>query len=240
MTTTIANGRLGNQIIRNLAVSLIAEKYDLKVDYVNRDYIAMLGIDVYSGKNVYPETRALTDENYMSVRESGKVDYNLDPNQSYFQTREIMDLIYQHLHSDKIRSKIIAMNPFRERYNANNDLFIHIRLTDVSHLNPGLLYYLRAISQITFDDLFISTDDGCHPIIRDICEKYPRANVIQCGEITTFQFASTCRHILLSHGSFSALIGYLAFFSTVYYPKYDVAAHHWHGDMFSVKGWIAK
>ena len=38
-TTTGNNGRLGNQIIRNLAVSLIAEKYNLKVDYYNKELI---------------------------------------------------------------------------------------------------------------------------------------------------------------------------------------------------------
>ena len=32
MTSTGNNGRLGNQIIRNLAVSLIAEKFNLKVN----------------------------------------------------------------------------------------------------------------------------------------------------------------------------------------------------------------
>jgi hypothetical protein len=37
MTSTIeGEGRLGNQIIRNLAVSLLAEKHDLKVDYYNK------------------------------------------------------------------------------------------------------------------------------------------------------------------------------------------------------------
>ena len=39
MTTTLGVGRLGNQLIRNLAVSLIAEKHDLYVDYVNFDLV---------------------------------------------------------------------------------------------------------------------------------------------------------------------------------------------------------
>ena len=37
-TTTSSNGRLGNQIIRNLAVSIIAEKHNLYVNYCNYDY----------------------------------------------------------------------------------------------------------------------------------------------------------------------------------------------------------
>jgi len=33
ISTTGSNGRLGNQIIRNLAVSLLAKKHNLKVEY---------------------------------------------------------------------------------------------------------------------------------------------------------------------------------------------------------------
>ena len=46
--TTGNNGRLGNQIIRNLAVSLISEKHDISVQYYNKDLIYKLGICLYS------------------------------------------------------------------------------------------------------------------------------------------------------------------------------------------------
>ena len=42
MTLTTANGRLGNQIIRNLAVSLLAKKHNLRVNYVNNDLIKII------------------------------------------------------------------------------------------------------------------------------------------------------------------------------------------------------
>jgi hypothetical protein len=45
-STTAKNGRLGNQIIRNLAVSLIAEKHNLKVEYCNKELIQKLGIEL--------------------------------------------------------------------------------------------------------------------------------------------------------------------------------------------------
>ena len=47
MSFTINNGRLCNQIIRNLAVNNIAEKHNLYVDYVNNDKILELGIELY-------------------------------------------------------------------------------------------------------------------------------------------------------------------------------------------------
>jgi hypothetical protein len=109
-------------------------------------------------------------------------------------------------------------------------------LTDVSHFNPGINYYLHAIKTIQFDNLYISTDDIHHNIIKSITSIYPTSKVIVCDEITTFQFATTCKHIILSHGSFSAIIGYLAFFSNIYYPEYE-SNKIWYGDMFSIKGW---
>ena len=115
-------------------------------------------------------------------------------------------------------------------------MFIHIRLTDVSHFNPGINYYLNAIKNIAFDNLYISSDDINHTIIKTIVNLYPNTKLLSYDEITTIQFASTCKHIILSHGSFSAIIGYLAFFSTIYYPEYELNKI-WYGDVFSIKDW---
>ena len=41
-TITQKSGRLGNQIIRNLAVSIIAEKHNLYVNYCNYDLITKI------------------------------------------------------------------------------------------------------------------------------------------------------------------------------------------------------
>lgn len=238
MTSTIGNnGRLGNQIIRNLAVSLIAEKHNIKVNYYNKDLINKLGINLFSGINVYNSIQELTDNNYFTIYNCDNLKDNLNPNESFFQTKEITNLLYNHLHKDIIKSNIIEKNPVNERYNKNNDLFIHIRLGDVANKNPGINYYVNAIKNINFDELYISTDDKNHNIIKTLLELYPTAKVIDYDEIYTFQFASTCKHIILSHGSFSALIGYLSFFSNIYYPEYEVNKI-WYGDIFSINNWI--
>ena len=237
VTFTGNNGRLGNQIIRNLAVSLIAEKHNLKVNYFNKDLISKLGINLFSGSNIYDNIKILNDDNYFSIYNYDNLNYNLNPNNSFFQTKEITNFLYDYLHTDKIKANIIENNSFNKRYNANNDLFIHIRLTDVSHLNPGINYYLNTIKTISFDNLYISTDDKNHNIVKNILELYPTANLINYDEVTTFQFASTCKNIMLSHGSFSAIIGYLSFFSNIHYPEYELNKI-WYGDMFSIKNWI--
>ena len=85
--------------------------------------------------------------------------------------------------------------------------------------------------------MYISTDDNNNNIIKEILKLYPSSQLINFDEITTFQFASTCKHIILSHGSFSAVIGYLSFFSNIYYPEYELNKI-WYGDMFSIDKWI--
>ena len=236
-STTGKKGRLGNQIIRNLAVSLVAEKHNLQVNYFNYDLITSLGIELFIGRNTYSDIKELNDDNYFSVYNCDSIDYNLNPNENYFQTHKITTFLHSHLHSKHVQSAIITKNPFKERYNANRDVFIHIRLDDVSQHNPGIHYYLNTLKRIMFDNLYISTDEADHTIVKTIMVEYPSAILVTHDEIKTFQFASTCRNIILSHGSFSAVIGYLSFFSNIYYPEYE-ADKLWYGDMFTIDNWI--
>ena len=239
MSFTIKTGRLGNQMIRNLAVSLIAEKFDLKVDYVNKELMDRLGLPLFSGSTVHFHTLKLTDDNYFMMYD--QCHSNLDPNDCFFQTKEITNFLYTYLQN--VKTSIIQKNNFKQRYQKNNDLFIHVRLTDVAQYNPGIQYYLNAIRSLSFDNLYLATDDKNHPIIKEIAQLYP-VQFIESDEIITMQFASTCKHIVLSHGSFSSMIGYLAFYSTVYYPEYhhtgklDFSKNIWFGDMFSIPNWV--
>jgi hypothetical protein len=237
ITTTGNRGRLGNQIIRNLAVSLIAQKHNLKVQYYNKDTIQRLGIQLFSGTNSYNSIIDLTDDNFFFIYNDSQLNSNLESFGHFFQTKQIIQFLYDYLHTPSVQNNIINNNPYKDRYNNNNDLFIHIRLTDVQHLNPGIDYYVKAIHNITFNNIYISTDDPNHIIITQLIQSYPYAQLIALDEIHTFQFASTCKHIILSHGSFSAIIGYLSFFSNIYYPQFD-PTKIWHGDMFSIQHWI--
>lgn len=87
MTTVAERGRLGNRIIRNLAVSLLAKKYNLQVDYCDKELISKLGIELYSGNNRYTQTVELTDTNYFSIYNSDNFNYNLYPNCFFRQKR---------------------------------------------------------------------------------------------------------------------------------------------------------
>ena len=236
MSSTIAIGRLGNQIIRNLALSILAEKFNLYVTYTSFNIIKNIGIPLYIGTNKYNRTITLDDNNYFSILSNSELNTNLNA-ATYFQTGEISRFIKDHLHSSKIKESIIYANKFNNRYNNNNDIFIHVRLTDVADKNPGITYYMNALSMIhTFNTIYISTDQPTHTIIKQIIEKYPSLILLNYDEVSSIQYGSTCKNIILSHGSFSAVIGFLAFFSTIYYPEYDTTKI-WYGDMFSINGW---
>lgn len=232
----MAGGRLGNQIIRNIAVSLLAKMHNLHVTYSSHELISQLGIDLFCGTIQHRAQMELNDANYMTTYEQPFITRHFGDIYAFFQTKEIISLIYEYLHSDHIKNKIMENNQFCTRYQNNNDVCMHIRLDDVAHFNPGINYYKKALSLLTFDQLYITTDQKNHEMIKQLISLYPHAIIIEYDEIRTFQFASTCKHIILSHGSFSAIIGYLAYFSDIYYPEYE-PDKIWYGDMFSISGW---
>jgi hypothetical protein len=185
---------------------------------------------------MFENTILLTDTNYFDILNSSDLKYNLNPNENYFQTKEITNLLYEYLHSDLIKNTIINNNKYKERYNNNNDLFVHIRLDDMAYNNPGLNYYINTINSINYSNLYISTDSLNHSLILNLKHIFPKLVIINSNEINTIMFASTCKNIILSHGSFSAVIGYLSFFSQIYYPEYE-SGKIWYGDMFSINNW---
>jgi len=237
MTFTVSdNGRLCNQIIRNICVSLVSEQHSLQVSYSSYDRIKRLGIPLYSGSNAYDSYIPLTDENFFLLLNSGFLPYNVYANSHYFQTKDISNYIYTWFKREGVRTSVMSSNPFNHRYKVNNDCFVHVRLNDVAERNPGFAYYKKAIDSLFYDTLYIGTDEPTHPLIKQLSEQYPGLSVVAYDEVETIQFASTNKHVILSHGSYSTVIGYLSFFSDVYYPMYQPEIQ-WYGDTFSVPEW---
>jgi len=233
VTCDISNGRFCNQLIRSIATSLVAEKHNLKTKYSILHELSALGLNLFVGENTWPLTIQLTDSNYFEISSLQKLESNLDPNNSFFQTREIIEKVYEFIQSN--RESIILNNQFKERYTNNNDCFVHLRLGDASQWNPGFEYYNKAIERLKYDNLYVSTDQLNHPLVLQIISKFS-GKVIQYNEVDTIKFASTCKYIVLSHGTFSSCIGYFSFYSQVYYPDF-LFIKRWHGDVFSIPGW---
>ena len=214
--TTESSGRLCNQIIRNLALNILAEKYDLYVEYSNYDNINKLGIELYVGKKKYDKTVLINNNNYMNYFNNNiKNNSNFNFMTDYFQSEEITTILHNNLINNK--KNIIDKNPYKERYKNNNDIFLHIRLTDTKKYNVGIEYYIHCINLLNYDNIYIGSDDFNDDLIKKIKTLYPSVIFIKKNPIETIQFGSTCKNIILSHGSFSAVIGYLGFFSNVYF-----------------------
>lgn len=219
--TTECNGRLCNQIIRNLSLSLLAKKFDLYAKYSNYNKINnQLGVKLFCGIRKYNKTIEINDNNYMNYYNNIiDNDANFNFMHGYFQTLEITNILHKHLKTNK--NDIITLNPYKERYNNNNDIFLHIRLGGVKKYNVGLPYYIHCIKLIKkkykYDNIYVASDQFNHALIKKLKNLYPKIVFIDKNEIETIQFGSTCKNIILSHGSFSAMIGYLAFFSNIYY-----------------------
>lgn len=232
-------GRLCNKIIINLVFSILAEQNDLYIEYDYNDECENLGIKLFCGINKYNETIPITDSNlihYINYTKNIKIKSNIMNPGNFYQTNEISNYLFANYFSTVLTDNIIDKNKFKLRYNNNNDIFIHIRLGDVSQYNSGYDYYSKAIKKIKdYTLIYISSDSISHDICNKIILNFS-AIPIHYGEVNTIHFGSTCKNVILSHGSFSYVIGCLSFFSNIYYPEYQIDKL-WYGDIFSIPSW---
>tara|TARA_Y100000389_G_scaffold203595_1_gene252535 strand:+ start:1067 stop:1816 length:750 start_codon:yes stop_codon:yes gene_type:complete len=213
-------GRLGNIIIIQLSASIIAEKHDLYIEYEENSIIKDIGIKLFVGKNKYDKNNLLTDNNYFDIFNSHTIDYNIyNDGKYFFQTKKNSDLIHSYLNSETKMNEIINNNNYNNRYNNNNDCFIHIRLGDVQKYNPGFDYYDSILNKLTVDTIYIATDTNNHNIIKLLKNKYNNIKLLDHDLSNIFKLGSTCKHVILSYGTFSAMIGYISYYSNVYYKK---------------------
>lgn len=221
-STLKGGGRLGNHIIRNIALSFVAKKHDLFVEYSFFDAIKKLGIPLHIGAKNHDNMLELNEDNFLKILNQKNLTSNVNCNEAFFQTQFVSDLIFKYLNENK--KFIIDANPYKNYYKTNNSLFVHLRLGDICENNHNLpiSYYENAINKIPYRKLFLSSDGLGHPIVVNLLNKFKNAEVFHESEIKTFQFASTCKNVILSHGSFSAFIGWLSFFSNVYYPSINL------------------
>jgi len=228
--------RFCNMLIKNIVTTLLAEKFNLKVvEYAHEEKCNKLGINLFSGNSNYKKIYKLNDTNFLEIYSRDKINFNICTGGHFFQTNEISKLIYKKLRGEN-KKNIIDNNKFKERYQNNKDIFIHIRLGDKKNDNPGLDYYLKVINEIkNYENIYIGSDSPEDNLIKKLIE-IKNAKVILYDDIETIQFASTCKYIILSHGTYSYFIGVLGFFSEVFYPDYK-RVPLWCGDIFTNMGW---
>lgn len=219
MTHSISRGkgRLCNQVIRNIALSIVAEKFDLKSEYQSIEKMNDLGIPLFVGQKIYPSIQKFSEINKFDTIK--KISYNLET-KGYFQCSENIRRIYEYLQMHK--EAIINKNPWKERFSNNKDLFIHVRAGDMKKYALDSSYYQHCIEKTKYENIYLATDNKRHETVQNLITKFPNIKLVDKSPVQTIQFGCTCSNIILSHGTFSAMIGYLAYSSkNIYYYNND-------------------
>lgn len=233
-------GRFGNHFFRNIVLHFLVEKYDWAIEYACIEECKKLGIALKNGSichRNYPCIE-INDNNIIDIihinEDLTKYDFSIDFH-TWFQKKEIALMIYDYFHkNEEVKSKVLNANIFQERLH-NRDVFVHVRLGDVEHLNPGYTYYDKLLSTLDFEHGYISSDSIEHDICQKLIEKY-KLQVVNKDEVETIMFANTCKYLILSQGTFSWLMGLFAYRSEkIYYPKIKT---EWHGNIFVYPGLI--
>jgi len=230
MSKSFGPGRFGNKFFRNFALHFLSHKHNLVSFYEDEEKFKQLGIDFCHGTQRHQRTMLLKNDGFLQFLNCAVVNSNFDLQNDYFQTLEISNLVFHEV--QRRQNTIMNHNPFQSRYKSNNDIAVHIRLDDVSQFNFGIDYYKNNINRcmrLAEPDtiIWISTDQENHPLIQELLRHYTNAKIYSNNEIFTIQFLSTCRYIITSLGSFSAMIAYFAFFSNVWFPDRKGAFTRW-------------
>lgn len=243
-------GRFCNQFFRNITAHILGEKNGLSMKYAEYDKMKELGIPLYAGgetKDLAFSPVEICDSNFMEYitnPEPLQTNIHFHQHSNYFQTKDFVNYLQQYFTKNKWFEVIVNQNKFRGQYKNNENIYVHVRLGDVIRHNPGFDYYDRCLSQIiNYRDqntttsgsakAYISSDSIGHPICQALIQKYGLI-IVSLNEVETILFASTCKYLILSNGTFSWLIGFLGVFSHVFYPK---IYEFWHGDIFVFPRW---
>ena len=195
-----------------MAVSLLAEKYDLRASYLLVDEFAELGVPLHSGtKLMKGDDVELTDDllyKLLTANRSSEFTYRLRVS-GYYQSPWFSQYL-RAVFRGKYFTSLHRANPWRERVGANNDTFVHVRLGDMAEKRTRLASdFIKAIGSPA-GRVFLASDSLDHAIVREIVTYFNATPLENWSIVRTIQFGSTCACIVLSDGSFSWTIGSMA------------------------------
>jgi hypothetical protein len=234
-------GRLANRFFGNMVYSLLSKKYKLVARYPRNEELSAMGLEFHhessedlSGRDIVVE---LNDNNIVEYIQGDypteRIQFTM-ANDTYCQTPAICTLFRDIFADIALRQRLRDHNPFRERYGVNEDVYVHVRLGDVQAHCPSLAYYEQALAAVPFTKGYISSDSPTHPLVQTLIHKYKLGTVVLPPH-QTIQFANTCKYLVLSHGTFSWMMGFFAFNAEkIQYPKIK---HKWHGEIFVFPEW---
>lgn len=233
------SGRLANNLIQNIGLSLLGEKLNLKVSNY-KITPEILKFDL----NLWREGRVLSKKSSLQIYKDKDIELlfkdQFEPNSSF-----IFAGNFQHgKFLSNNRSKIKKMFRYKKEPTFNNSkLILMIRLADVAHLAPPLDFYNEAIADMqsklgfrTKIEGYIASDTPNHKIVKKLALKY-NYKIITSDATDTLKFAIRFRNFILTGGSYHWLAAFLADAKNVIYPEHT---YMWHGDIYSHFNWAKK
>ena len=139
MIKTNFSGRTGNILLQNVGTSIISKKFNLKTEYVGIKNSDLLGLKLHNGERIITDLINQYDikHTYVEIGKYGTLMELLDrddiENGLYYDGNfQVKEFVL------KYRSDILSHFDLKYDDTYSKDLFIHIRLGDVTHLNPGI------------------------------------------------------------------------------------------------------
>ena len=208
----LAGGRFGNKVFQQAAISLLAEKYNLRASYQLVEEFAEMGIPLFHGENLMRgDDVELTDDllyTLLTSAERGPLPGRLIVS-GYYQT-PWFSYHLREVFREKYAASLHRANPWRSRVGANSDTFVHVRLGDLADRGPRPASdYIRAIGTPA-GRVFIASDSLTHDIVRTLASHFSATLLDDLSLVRTIQFGSTCAFIVLSDGTLSWTIGAMA------------------------------
>jgi hypothetical protein len=235
-TTVGHSGRFCNHVILNMFASLVSERGNTKFIYSYSEEMRRLGLPIFTtGTENHGQMHTISNEDtQFDTLLENPVNYNLNLRHTFVQGHAFALRLFNLFRTDAVRTSIMGANVFKERYGANNSVFVHVRLDDTESHNPGYAYYEKALQALGPVKGYVSSDSPDHLTVRMLMDTFG-LEPFQKDEVDTLMFASTCRHLVLSGGTFSWMMGALAFSSSVSVAskKYN----NWCNQSFDMPDW---
>ena len=233
------SGRLANNLIQNIGLSLLGEKLNLKVSsYKITPDILKFNLKLWN------EGRVLNKKSPLEIYEDKDIDILF---KDQFEPKSVIFFKGNFQNGKfllKNKSKIKKMFCYKKEPTFNNSkLILMIRLADVAHLAPPLDFYNEAIADMqnklgfsTKIEGYIASDTPNHKIVKKLASRY-NYKIISNNATETLKYAIRFRNFILTGGSYHWLAAFLADAKHVIYPEHT---YMWHGDIYSNSKWTKK